>query len=93
MVKVKGKEQAIKIYDIIGSESEKTKEREEELAHYEEALDLYRHRKFAPASKSFKTLLATTGSYLYKVYAERCAAFLEPPPPENWDGVYKLTRK
>ena len=30
---------------------------------------------------------------IYQVYKERCAAFLNSPPPEHWDGVYTLTRK
>ncbi|MGA1868948.1 MAG: CHASE2 domain-containing protein [bacterium] len=93
MVKVKGKEQAIKIYDIMGLESEKTKKQEVELAEYQEALDLYRQRQFSPALESFKNLADLTRAFLYKVYAERCATFLESPPPENWDGVCKLTRK
>ena len=28
-----------------------------------------------------------------EVYIKRCEDYLRNPPPEDWDGVYRLTKK
>jgi len=65
------------------------------LAKYHEAIKLYRGRKFAEAANCFEAARKEIGAkdYFCEMYIERCEAYIEQPPPENWDGSYTLTEK
>ncbi len=65
------------------------------LAKYHEGIKLYRARKFADAARQFEIASHEIGmaDYLCEMYLLQCAAGLETPPPENWDGSFTLADK
>jgi adenylate cyclase len=82
-VAVKGKHEAVRVYELL----------EEPLAAartYEEALEAYFTRDFARALEAFRSLPDDAPS---RVMAERCAAMAGDLPPSNWDGVYVARTK
>lgn len=64
------------------------------LKHYNQALVLYKSRKFQEAKDEFGRALALSpNDGPSKMYIERCDDYLEEPPPEDWDGVYNMKTK
>lgn len=54
----------------------------------------YKLMQFAQARDFFRKALDIDPSDSpSKVYVERCAYYLENPPPEDWDGVFTMTTK
>ncbi|MCF6290605.1 MAG: adenylate/guanylate cyclase domain-containing protein, partial [Desulfobacterales bacterium] len=93
LVRVKGRTEPIRIFGLY-SPKRHHKNPEQELAQYHEALGLYRHKRFKTAMKLFAALQEDYfNRKLYLIYQQRCAAFVEQPPPDDWDGVYIHTTK
>lgn len=61
---------------------------------YAEGMQHYRHRRFSEAKDCFTTAgkamhkLTGTQDTASALMLNRCASYLEMPPPENWDGVW-----
>ena len=71
-----------------------TAEMQQVLELYNEALNLYKERKFKEAMDKFnKALEIKPDDGPSKLYVERCEIFLENPPGEDWDGVFTMTTK
>ncbi len=85
-VKVKGKEQAIKIYTLI----EKGKDSFEIKEIYEKALEFYRKGNFKEAERLFKKILEKFKPA--EVMHGRCQELIESPP-EKWEGIYVAKTK
>ncbi|HEY5742990.1 MAG TPA: adenylate/guanylate cyclase domain-containing protein [Terrimicrobiaceae bacterium] len=84
VVAVKGKSDAITVYELLGTKG--TGERRPEvIAAYEEAFAAYSARDF---EKALAILKNSEGDGPSSVLIERCKTFLQSPPPANWDGVY-----
>lgn len=67
---------------------------EKVLALYNEGLLLYKTRKFQEAkSKFIEALQISPEDGPSKLYIERCEAFIQNPPPADWDGVCIMTTK
>lgn len=55
---------------------------------------LYKLMQFEEARKYFQQALEVDPSDgPSKVYVERCAVYIDAPPPEDWDGVFVMTSK
>lgn len=91
LVKVKGKNEPVEIYEVLDS-GEPTPEFGAEYARYKEALGAYRASLFVEAMAIFKELHDKTGTFLYNVYIERCEHYIENPPTD-FDGVFTFTTK
>ncbi len=91
LVLVKGRTEPIRIYGLFPGR--RGQEAERELMRHDEALGLYRHKRFKAALQLFAALQEDFNRKLYLIYHQRCARFLEQPPPEDWDGVYVHTEK
>jgi adenylate cyclase len=88
-VKVKGKQNGIAIYELLGRQSEASAEFLIEIKDYHLALDFYFQREWAQAQRLFGLLtLQYPNSRLYSLYLQRCDEFLSSPPAPDWDGVY-----
>lgn len=92
MVRVKGKAEPIKIFELLGKGTP-DEYLSKEISVYNKALALYRQRNWTDAMNLFARLHKETGRLLYEMYRDRCRGFVKQPPPENWDGVYTLTKK
>ena len=85
-VRVKGKQHPIVMYELMIANSDI-------LPRFEEGLARYRVRDFIAARAIFEDLAAAHGDGPSRLYAERCADYMEHPPPGDWDGVYTAKGK
>ena len=93
IVRVKGKDNAVRIYEPIGPQSDLLKTTLDELSEYEAALALYRNGQFKLAKAQFKRLQKANPLPVYAIYIERIQAFSVAPPPSDWGGVHTFDRK
>lgn len=92
-LKVKGKDEPTRIYELICTNADFNDKISYLIKHYEKALNLYQEAKFTDAIVMFDDLYNSE----YKDYpsflmSERCR-FLKQNPPQNWDGIFTLTVK
>ena len=87
LVKVKGKKEAVKIYEILTKKLE-----ENELSYYNTALKHYKNAEFEKAKKIFIELWNENKLKLYKIYIKRCENLIKNPP-KKFKGVYEFTTK
>jgi adenylate cyclase len=87
-IKVKGKDEALTIYEPLGLAPEVGAEAQDELRIWSRALNAYRAQQWDQAEADLASLrrLAPERA-LYAHYAERVAEFRRDPPPAGWDGV------
>jgi adenylate cyclase len=88
-VAVKGKTQAIRIYELLGQKGE-AREMSATIAVYEKAFAAYSARDFAGA---LAILEQQPGDRPSATLRERCRKFLHDPPPADWDGTYVSAMK
>ena len=88
----KGKTKPIEVFFLLGDRSQPAPAW---LEKYQDAVKLYRGRKFAEAISLFEAVRKEIGGddYLCEMHVERCKTCLEEPPPVDWDGSFKLTEK
>jgi adenylate cyclase len=88
LVRVKGKNEPVSIFEPLGPGGEISRETAQELSLYNEALAAYRQKQWNEAQDSFQTLKQRTDHLLYNVYLDRIEQFRSQPPPSDWDGVF-----
>jgi adenylate cyclase len=89
MVRVKGKEAPVTVYEPIGAPNEVDPSLLEEIKLFHHALRLYRKQDWDQAELQLYNLQRLAPkSRLYQVYADRIAHFRNNPPPADWDGVF-----
>ncbi|HTT07308.1 MAG TPA: adenylate/guanylate cyclase domain-containing protein [Gammaproteobacteria bacterium] len=94
MVRVKGKDKPVSIYEPLGSAADVSKILRDELDIYKQALKYYRTQQWDMAELQFLNLAKSSARpRLYQMYAERVAEFRRNPPGKDWDGVYTHTTK
>ena len=87
-IKVKGKDEAVNIYEPLGPESEVAKPQLDELKIWGQALRAYRAQAWDQVEVSLLNLQRMSPDCgLYQVYAERVAEKRRQPPAPGWDGV------
>ncbi|HSR36769.1 MAG TPA: adenylate/guanylate cyclase domain-containing protein, partial [Desulfurivibrionaceae bacterium] len=92
MVRVKGKDLPVKIYEPI-CEGEPEPQRKKAIEEFEQAMVYYRIQRFDDAEKILAALQAAEPAKIYALYLERIAHFRENPPPADWDGAFTFTTK
>lgn len=89
LVRVKGKDEPVAIYEPIGLESELDTAARAALATYHQALDDYRARHWQAAAEAFSSLAAADPERaIFGTYLERIRHFQSQPPAADWDGVF-----
>jgi adenylate cyclase len=88
-VAVKGKTDAIKIYELLGKRGE-TGEIHKTVAAYEAAFDAYLARNFSDAIAILEQNRSDPPS---AILLNRCHEFQKTPPPSDWQGVHVSTSK
>ena len=91
-VRVKGKQDAIKIYEPIASYSNITKKQNKQLKAHTEAFSSYISGDWIKALEDFQKLFKQTHESLYQLYIDRIEEF-NKKPPEDWDGVFTHHQK
>lgn len=90
-VTVKGRDKPLAIYETLGPIEEATEEQRLLKSAYEEGLAAYRGRRFDVAVANWSQWAETDGPA--RVMAERARAYVNDPPPDDWDGVWAITTK
>ena len=94
IVKVKGKDKPVAIFEPVceaGSEDKATKD---ELKLYRETLKLYRAQNWDIAEMQFINLKKLSPDrLLYDIYTKRIEFFRQNPPGPDWDGVFTFDTK
>lgn len=91
IVKVKGKSEPVKIYEVL-SEGEASQEKLAELSLYEKAHEMYVNADFINAKNMFDEIFKRYEKYLYSLYRDRCEHLLEENILE-FDGVFEFKTK
>jgi adenylate cyclase len=94
LVRVKGKNEPVAIFEPIGHKNDVEKSVTEELSAYRKALANFRAQSWDKAEVDFFNLNRSyPDRYLYQVYLDRISVYRKEPPGENWDGVFTHTSK
>ena len=91
-VRVKGKQDAIKIYEPLERISNLSKQQIEQLEIHEKVFTEYLSGKWELAKTGFFSLYESSRDPLYQVYLDRLEVILKEQP-DSWDGVYTHTSK
>lgn len=94
MIRVVGKENPVKVFELIDRKGEVQEAKREVLELYEAGLREYRKREWQKAIRLFQKALnkdPLDGPSL--TYVERCKIYAQNPPSASWDGVYTLELK
>ena len=93
-IKVKGKDEAVAIFEPIGLEADVGKAALDELRLWHQTLRAYRARQWDQVDLNLLNLERMhAGCGLYALYGARVAQFRREPPPEGWDGVTAFDEK
>jgi adenylate cyclase len=90
LIRVKGKEKPVKIFELVGKKGDVPAETVAKIEAFEKALLAYRAKNFSAAAEQFKGISDDKAS---RIFQTRCENFLNLPPAEKWDGVYTFTEK
>lgn len=86
-VAVKGKTQAVKVFQPMCIKEALTNTMQETLNIYHKGLEHYFNQNWNEAGNIFDTLNKQDAQTLYKLYLDRINAFKKTPPPKDWDGI------
>jgi adenylate cyclase len=94
IVRVKGKDEPVTIFEPICELGQEDKSIKDELKLYRETLRLYRAQNWDLAEMQFINLQKMhPARYLYRIYLERIAYYRQNPPGADWDGVFTFQTK
>ena len=90
-IRVKGRIQALKIYELLARDADMTSERELPIANYAEGLAHWRAREFDRATASFGRSAAIDRPAA--LFRDRARELAETPPGVDWDPIRTLQEK
>ncbi|CAG1000807.1 partial adenylate cyclase, partial [Rhodocyclaceae bacterium] len=93
LVKVKGKDKPVGIFEPIGAEGSVPQETLDEIKLWNQALRAYRAQDWDQAELALINLNRMAPHKLYDVYLERIAHYRQDPPGDDWDGSWKFDTK
>ena len=89
LVRVKGKQKGVAIYEVICTQEKQVPELKQELEKYNRALEYYFQQKWDDAFTLITELeQAYPDKKIYHLYLNRINEFKKATPPADWDGVY-----
>jgi len=91
IVKVKGKDEPIKIYEVLSYGSISI-EKQKEIELYMRGHSFYMNKEFQKGQQIFEDLFLKYGKHLYSLYSQRCQELMQNATIE-FDGVYTFTTK
>jgi adenylate cyclase len=94
-IRVKGKHQAVDIYELISDRSTPLDANTQEfLYHYDAGRAAYISRNFSQAIARFETAkrIRPTDQAVH-THLERAYNYQKTPPPNSWDGVWTMVTK
>jgi len=94
-IRVKGKQEAVKIYRLISDRSRPLdKDTQEFLYYYNLGREAFLERKFSQAIRQFEIAQKfQMNDAALSIHLERARTYLSKPPAKEWDGVHEMTTK
>ena len=94
-VRVKGKNEPVKIFELISIKGQSSQNIVDSTNYYEEGFHLYLQREWDKAIEKFNLAKKAKGKKdkAVEMLIERCSFYLENPPEATWDGVFTRTHK
>jgi len=93
-IKVKGKDEALTIYEPVGGNIEVDKRTSDEIKMWHQTLGLYRSRQWDQVDVSLLNLHRMNPECaLYELYSKEAGNKRRNPPPPGWDGVTVFDEK
>jgi adenylate cyclase len=94
MVKLKGKEEPVTIYEPLGLHAEVDRTVLDEVKLWAQALRFYRSRDWDMAELQLLNLMKEYPSrMLYRTFSDRISAYRSNPPEDGWDGAFRFETK
>ena len=98
-VRVMGKNEPVKVWELISEVGKEPEKYKKILPAYHEALELYKNQEWEKAIEAFKAsdsledMFSGRKTNPSRIYIPRCEHFMANPPGDDWDGVWTLTSK
>lgn len=93
-VRVKGKKDAVEIFEVLGRAGRVPDARLARAARYEDALSAYRRRDFEAAAALFEPLASgPEGDVAARRLLESCRGLMRQPPGEDWQATTRFSEK
>ena len=92
LVRVKGKKEPIRIFELVGMKDKLTDKQKHTLKHFEAGLVNYRAKEFKKAIADFAKAVHE-GDKTSTIYIERCEHFIKEHPGKDWDCVWVMKTK
>ncbi|OGG47078.1 MAG: hypothetical protein A3F84_13970 [Candidatus Handelsmanbacteria bacterium RIFCSPLOWO2_12_FULL_64_10] len=93
-LRVVGKEEPVKVYEILGRRGQVDPARAEAAALFARGYEMYTQQYWDEAIAYFEAALkAYPNDGPSQIFVKRCQAFKLNPPPTNWDAVHTLESK
>ena len=94
LLRVKGKEEPVRVFELLGEKGELSEEEQESYREFERAWKLYSEGSWSEAKDVFRAVdEARGGDGPSRLYMERCRIYEASPPPEDWQGVFVMKSK
>ena len=92
-IQVKGKNEPVRIYEILQTKAAATDKLFEIKDLFERGLAFYRKQKWDEAKAMFQECNEKYQDMPSVVFLDRISHFKKDPPPKNWDGVFVMKVK
>ncbi len=95
IVKVKGRKEAVYIFEILDGEPEEIKKLKVETKdEFGTALQLYKNMQFEQALEMFITIYTINPQdKASNIYIQRCKKLIQTGVPDDWDGIERIDEK
>jgi len=94
LIRVKGKNEPVRIYELVCNAASLTPEVQMMLDCFVDARRLYRKRQWREAQFAFQSIIDRwPEDGPARAYWKRCQEYLFDEPPGSWDGVFTMTHK
>lgn len=94
-IAVKGKNESVKIYELLVEHDSPEAEKFAKFAkEFQDIYEIYLKREWEKAKSLFQNRLKEfPDDYVCELYIKRCEQFMKEAPPETWKGITKLETK
>lgn len=93
IVAVKGKSEAIRIYELVTEKNALDDASKRFIEHYESAIAHYRNQQWDSAENAFRAALSIRADEAAEMMLGRIAEFRRNSPPAGWNGEYVMSSK
>ncbi len=91
-IQVKGKDKSLKIYELLGKQEDIWEEKKQIFNAFSGAVSLYKEKNFVDAKDIFERL-SEEGDTPSRTYIDRCEYYIQNPPSDSWNGVWRMEEK